>query len=180
MLIGDKMIDNFNDAMFLSKVDNVFVKIFTAVMLDELDDVKHFMSDKIYLDLKNNNINLNNLGRRQMYDEINVKSSRIDSINKDGDSYIIEVSLDARYMDYIIDLNSGEKVFGDDTRRVEVPYKLIFKKDINSSNQGMVRRCPGCGHPMDINDSGKCDYCGTIYNLEEYDFILDSIEKRLV
>ena len=83
-------------------------------------------------------------------------------------------------MDYIIDLNSGEKVFGDDTRRVEVPYKLIFKKDINSSNQGMVRRCPGCGHPMDINDSGKCDYCGTIYNLEEYDFILDSIEKRLV
>ena len=174
------MIDNFNDAMFLSKVDNVFVKIFTAVMLDELDDVKHFMSDKIYLDLKNNNINLNNLGQRQMYDEINVKSSRIDSINQDGDSYIIEVSLDARYMDYIIDLNSGEKVFGDDTRRIEVPYKLIFKKDINSSNQGMVRRCPGCGHPMDINDSGKCDYCGTIYNLEEYDFILDSIEKRLV
>ena len=174
------MMDNFNDAMFLSKVDNIFVKIFTAVMLDELDDVKHFMSDSVYLGFKDKNINLNNIGQRQMYDEINVKLSRIDSINQDGDFYIIEVSLDARYMDYIIDLNSGEKVFGDDTRRIEVPYKLVFKKALNSTNQGMVRRCPGCGHPMDINDSGKCDYCGTIYNLEEYDFILDRIEKRLI
>lgn len=174
------MIKDFDEAMFLSKIDNVFVKIFTAVMLDELDDVKHFMSDNVYLDFKNRNINLNNLGQRQMYDEINVKASRVNSINQEGDFYVIKVALDARYMDYIIDLNSGEKISGDDTRRIEVPYTLIFKKKVDTSNQGMVRRCPGCGHPMDINNSGKCDYCGTIYNLEEYDFILDRIEKRLV
>jgi len=179
MLIGDSMIKNFNEAMFLSKVDNVFVKIFTAVMLDELDDVKHFMSEDIYLDLKNRNINLNNRGQRQMYDEINVKSSSISSMKEENNQYIIEVNLNARYMDYIIDLNSGEKIFGDDTKRIEVPYRLIFKKNISSCLQDAVRRCPGCGHPMDINNSGKCDYCGSIYNLEDYDFILNKIEKRL-
>ena len=74
------MIKDFNSAIFLSKVDNVFVKIFTAVMLDELEDVKHFMSDDVYNTFKNRNIDLNNRGQRQMYDEINVKSSSINSI----------------------------------------------------------------------------------------------------
>lgn len=173
------MIKEFNEAKFLSKVDNVFVKLFTAVMLDELDKVKHFISDSIYDDYKNRNIKLNNINRRQMYDEINVKSSRINDIKQEDNKYIIEVLLDARYMDYILDLNTGNKVSGDDTKRKDEKYKLIFKKDINALNQGEVRRCPGCGNPMDINNSGKCDYCRTIYNLEDYDWILDSIEKRL-
>lgn len=173
------MIKDFNSAMFLSKIDNVFVKIFTAVMLDELEDVKHFMSDDVYNIFKNRNIQLNNKGQRQMYDEINVKSSSINSIKEDNNYYIIEVKLDARYMDYILDLNSGEKISGDDTRRIEVPYILTFKKNISSATQGIVRRCPGCGHPIDVNDSGKCEYCGSIYNLEDYDFILEKIEKRL-
>lgn len=173
------MIKDFDEAMFLSKVDNVFVKIFTAVMLDELDDVKHFMNENIYLDLKKRNHSLNEKCQRQMYDEINVKSSSVVSIDEKNGYYIIEVSLDARYMDYVIDLDSGDLLLGDDTRRIEVPYTLVFKKRISAIEQDMIRRCPGCGYSLDVNDSGKCDYCGGIYNLEDYDFILEKIEKRL-
>ena len=40
--------NNFNEAMFKTKVDNVFVKLYTAIILRDLSTVKHFISDKLY------------------------------------------------------------------------------------------------------------------------------------
>ena len=111
----------------------------------------------------------------QMYDELNVKNSRIRSIEVNENNYVIIVDLQARYMDYILDLESGTKVSGNDSSRIEVGYTLKFVKDASATVQGMVRRCPGCGSPMDVNNDGKCSYCGGIYNLEDYDWILVSI-----
>lgn len=30
---------------------------------------------------------------------------------------------------------------------------------------------------MDINNNGKCEYCGAIYDLENYDYVLVDIKK---
>jgi len=48
---------NFNEASFLTKVDNVFIKLFTAIMLNNLEEVRHFISDDIYNYYKNINMN---------------------------------------------------------------------------------------------------------------------------
>ena len=144
-------------------------------MLDEMDTVKHFISEDIYNMYQSRVDSLNSLGHRQMYDELNVKTSRIRSIEVLDDKYVIIVDLQARYMDYILDLESGNKVSGNDSSRIEVGYTLKFVKDASATVQGMVRRCPGCGSPMDVNNDGKCSYCGGIYNLEDYDWILVSI-----
>ena len=165
----------FNEAMFLTKVDNVFVKLLTAAMLDEMENVKHFISDDVYNIYQSRVDELNALGHRQMYDELNVKTSRISNIEVNANEYVITVELQSRYMDYILDLESGNKVSGNDSSRIEVSYTLRFVKNSSTMEQGMVRRCPGCGSPMDINNDGKCSYCGGIYNLEDYDWILVSI-----
>jgi len=39
---------SFNPSVFINKADNIFVKLFTAVMLNELDNVKHFISEDVY------------------------------------------------------------------------------------------------------------------------------------
>ena len=75
-------------------------------------------------------------------------------------------------MDYVIDMNTGATIEGDDTRRIEKRNILVFEKKIDSKNIGIVRRCPGCGASMSVNTSGKCEYCGTIFNQEDYDYIL--------
>jgi len=114
-----------------------------------------------------------------MYEELNVKSSRINFIDKDDSKYIIYVDLDARYMDYILDLDTGNCILGDNTRRVEEHYQLKFIKNINVLKQDIIRKCSNCGGVIDVNDSGRCRYCRSIYDLERYDWILESIEKRL-
>ena len=43
--------------------------------------------------------------------------------------------------------------------------------------QGIVRKCPTCGASMNINNSGECEYCHSIYNQEDYDWVLTKLEK---
>ena len=67
----------FNEASFKSYIDNVFVKLFTAVMLNEVPNVRHFLSDEVYSEYEKISADNEARGVIQMYDELNVKSSNI-------------------------------------------------------------------------------------------------------
>lgn len=171
-----KLDSTFSESMFLTKVDHIFIQLFTSIMLNELETVKHFITDDIYNRYKVMVDSFAEHNKRQMYDELNVKSSKIISIDEKDNKYFINVYLEARYMDYILDLNSGEKISGYDDHRIQVDYILEFVRNINVLSQGMVRKCPGCGANIDVNSSGKCEYCGAIYNQSDYDWVLNSIK----
>lgn len=165
----------FNEAMFKTKVDNIFVKLYTCEMKQDLSDVAHFISNDIENEFQNKINNLKKQNKRQMYDELNVKDTHIISRNVENDKEVIKVEIISRYMDYIIDKGTGSKVSGDDTRRIEKRNILIFEKKINTKEIGIVRRCPGCGASISVNTSGKCEYCDRVYNQEDYDYVLVSI-----
>lgn len=167
--------NNFNEAMFKTKVDNVFVKLHTAIILRDLSSVKHFISNKVYDKYQNYIDKLINNKEIQMYDELNVKDTKIINKYEDDNKYIIEVEIISRYMDYVIDEDSSNLIKGNNTSRVEKTNKLVFVKNKDTKEQKMARKCPSCGANISVNTSGKCEYCGSTYNLEDYDFILDEI-----
>jgi predicted lipid-binding transport protein (Tim44 family) len=169
---------NFNEGMFKSYIDNIFVKLYTAIMLDELDTVKHFISNNLYDKLKNQIDNLNSKNLTQMYDELNVKSSNIIDIKILDNEFIITVKLVARYMDYLIDKSTGNFVSGNNTSRIEKSNILTFKKKKDYTLQNNLRRCSNCGASIDVNNNGKCAYCGRTYNLEDYEYILYDIKEE--
>ena len=111
-----------------------------------------------------------------MYDELNVKDSQIMNVEVKQDVYEIKVFLQSRYMDYIINLVNGNVISGDDTRRIAVDYNLIFTKKIDAKEQGITRKCPSCRAPLSVNTSGVCEYCGSTYNQEDYDWVLTKLE----
>ena len=77
-------------------------------------------------------------------------------------------------MNYFINLDTGKTVRGVDNRREENTHTLIFKKRTDAV-KGAVVKCAGCGANLDVNFTGKCEYCGTIHSAEKYDYILTSI-----
>ncbi len=168
--------NEFNEAMFKTKVDNIFVKLFTSIMKGDLSDVDHFISDEVKSKYMTYINELKSRNERQMYDELNVKDTKILSRKELEDKEVIEVEIISRYMDYIIDIDTGETIKGDDTRRIEKRNILIFEKKNDTKDIKLVRKCPGCGASISVNTSGKCEYCGTIYNLEDYDYILTDIQ----
>ena len=168
----------FTESSFKTKIDNIFVMLHMSIMTDNMKRVDHFVSDSVYQEFNNRLSILNNNNERQMFDEINVKSTDIINVDITDTKYIITVKIVSRYMDYIIDKETGNYKRGNNTSRVEKENILVFEKNRGAKTQGVVRFCPNCGHPMDVNKSGYCEYCHSTYNQENYDWVLTSIITR--
>ena len=164
-----------NNAMFLSKVDNIIVMLHSAIMKRDLNIVKHKISDNIYneyIDKVNKLISNHEI---QMYGEFNVKESFINNIKVDENFIIVDVDMTVRYLNYVIDENSKEIKRGVNDHREEHNLTLTFIKKIDAKPLEPSRHCPTCGSVMDISKSGKCDYCGSIFNTLDYDYVLTKI-----
>lgn len=170
--------EEFNEAMFKTKVDNIFVKLYTCIMKQDLSDIDHFIGDKLQADLELKIDELKKQNKRQMYDEINVKNTKVLSREFDDSKEVVVVEVISRYMDYIVDSDTFEIISGNDKARVLKTNILTFEKKRDVKEIGMVRKCPGCGASISVNTSGKCDYCDTIFNQEDYDYILVSIDVK--
>ena len=170
-----KKIDtNFDEAMFLSKVDHIFIMILDAIMERDLSTVKHYLSDDIYNkfnDMVNSYLNSHKI---RLFDEMNVKSTNIDSVNITEEDININVTITSRYMDYFID-EDGNYISGVNDHRIELLHKLVFTKKINAKELKEARRCPNCGNTLDINHSGVCPYCNQTIDMSNYDYILVEI-----
>lgn len=168
---------DFNETMFIAKINNIFVKLLTSIMTDKLEEVKHFLSTEVYTYAQSVINEAKSLNGTHMFDEINIKDSMITDYIVNKDVYQINVYLQSKYMDYIIDLSNSKIIRGNNNHRIDVNYNLTFTKKIKTLNQEVVRRCPGCGAPLSVNTSGLCEYCGSTYNQEDYDWILNKITR---
>lgn len=173
-----KLDPTFTESSFKTKVDNIFVMLHMSLMTDNMKRVDHFISNKVYEDFNNKLSILNNNNERQMFDELNVKSTDIINIEITDDKYIVTVRIISRYMDYVVDKTTGSFKRGNNNSRIEKENILIFEKTRKAKVQGIVRFCPNCGHPMDINKSGYCEFCHSTYNQEDYDWVLVDIVTR--
>lgn len=165
----------FTEAKFRAKADNMYIQIFTAVMKQDLMRVKHFLSEELYARFEEKVKELQNKNLIQVYGELNVSDTNITKIVEDDKEFKIEVSLLTKYLDYQIDKNTKKMVSGNCDVRVEKYVKLVFTKIKNAKSLGVARACQGCGANLDINFDGRCPYCGTIFKLQEYDWILKDI-----
>lgn len=164
--------ESFSESTFISMVDNTFIMLLSAIMMNDLDRIKHKLSNELYNKylMVVNDLKIKN--KRQMYDELNVKSTFINSIEKLDDRYRIEVSLTSRYMDYRVDIDTLSFIDGINDRRVEKENILVFEKSLDAINEKMIKKCPSCGASMDIANTGKCTFCGGFYDTEKHDWLL--------
>ena len=161
--------------MFITKVNNIFVMLYTSIMLENLDRVRHFISEDLENKYESILKGYKDKNLRKMYDELNVKNTKIVNVSIENNKAIIKVDLVSRYMDYFVDRDTLKFVSGINNRRVEKMNHLTFEKIIGVNYKDIARKCPSCGANIDVNSNGKCNYCGTIFNTEDYDWILTSI-----
>ena len=166
----------FTESSFKTKVDNIFVMLHMALMTDNMKRVDHFINDEVYNKYKQRLDTLNSNNERQMFDELNVKSTEIINVDITDTKYIITVKIVSRYMDYVVDKTTNSFKRGNNQSRVEKENILVFEKNRSAKVQGVVRFCPNCGHPMDVNKSGYCEFCHSTYNQENYDYVLTNID----
>ena len=167
--------NTITNAMFLTKVDNIYVMLHSAIMKRDMDIVKHKISDNIYNYYENIVNDLKNNHEIQMYGEFNISSSNMRNIKIDENFIIVEVDMLTRFLDYVIDEDSKKIKRGVNDHRKEQHDILTFIKKIDAKPLEPSRHCPNCGASMDISKTGKCDYCNAIFNTLDYDYVLTKI-----
>lgn len=172
LVLEDK---TFSEAAFKAKVDNIFIQLYSAVMKQDLQRVKHFLSDEIFekYDRKVKQLQENN--QFQVYDELNVSDTNITNIEEDENEFRIHVSLLTKYLDYIIDKETRKFISGNKDVRTEKRVYLVFTKTKKAKELKSARTCASCGANVDINKTGVCPYCGSIFKLKDYDWVLTQI-----
>lgn len=164
--------NNFLESKFITNVNNIFIQLNLSIMENNLSKIDHFVDDNIFSELKSKLDDLNAKNQIQIFEEINIKQTLILKITNLEDKDIIKVNITSEYVSYVINKDNKTIISGNPDRLIEKENYLTFEKQKDANIQGEARKCHSCGSNMDINDNGKCQYCGAIYNLENYDWVL--------
>ena len=167
--------ENYTEETFKAYVNNIFILLFSSVMNKDLKRIDHFVSDDVYKQFENM---VNDLQDNiHMYEQLNVKTTEIMNITEFDDKYVAVVKIISRALDYIMNVD-GKIISGNDKTRVERENILTLEIMKDVKTQKIVRKCLGCGANMDVNYSGVCEYCGRVYNNQDYNWILTNIETK--
>lgn len=167
----------FDETIFLENVNTMFKKLLSSITLNNIDQIKHYFNEEIYNKTKQIIDSNNNKNQLQIYELLNVKDSNINKFTEFDNYYEIEVLLNSRYIEYIIDKDTSKVISGNTESRINVDYLLTLTKSKNTKEIKSVFKCPGCGASVDIDETGICDYCDTSFDLSNYSWIITKIEK---
>ena len=173
---------DFDEAVFLQRVVNGFVKTQYAWSEQDLRQCRAFISDgvrerfELYIAMqKAENI------RNRMKD-VEVDDSQVVSVTCDRHFDTIHVRIKASAISYNEDLDTAKRVSGNSDRtRTSFTEIWSFSRrpgaKTNPSASIFQGRCPNCGGPVEIVDVAKCPQCQSIVNSGQYDWVLSEITQ---
>lgn len=165
----------FSEAAFKAKADNIFIQLYTAVMKQDLQRVKHFLSDEVYAKYEQKINQIKERNELQIYDELNVSDTNITNVVETDEEFRLNVNLLTKYLDYVIAKDTRAFLRGNKDVRTERRINLVFTKPKRAKELKAARTCPSCGANLDLNKTGVCAYCGSVFKLKDYDWVLTEI-----
>lgn len=166
---------NFNESEFIGKVDRIFIMFLDSIMQRDVSVVDHYANDQIcsYISKLIDEYSQKHIIR--LFDEANIKSTKIIDFKMLDNKFIINVELISRYKDYFINEDDGNYISGINDHRIETSHILTFEKNINALDAGIVTSCTNCGNSINANVNGVCPFCNKVFDMEKYEYILTEI-----
>lgn len=164
---------DFNSSVFISKVNIAVKKIYYAVSLNQLDMCDCFVSDRVLETLKEKIKKAYDIGLRINYNDVNVETE-IREISIVDNCYQIDVMCDIKRIKYYTYLNDNSVAKGDPNYSMSVFHRFALRKRIDAQNS-RVYSCFGCGANINHNDSGICEHCGRIFDLDKFDYTIEEM-----
>ncbi len=167
----------FTTEGFSEKVKTAFLGIQDAWMNKNLGKVRKWISDGVYQRFNAQFTMMNALEQTNILSNINIRQIRVESTIQDGAYSIITASVYFSMDDNFIckkDPSFNERFTGDTATEY---WTFIKKSGVAEKDLYNTNNCPNCGFALK-NDAGqvsKCESCGTVTYLGDYDWVLCEI-----
>ncbi len=171
---------NFSQPDFCEELSNMYVRFQNAWQNKKLDDVRPCLSDAFYaqvdrqLDAYRKNRQTNRIER--------ISVLGVDPVGwkQENGNDVMVCRLRTRIVDYVVDDSTGNIVRGSNTAEKFMTYEWTLIRTsgrVTGQDAGTnASSCPNCGAPLDLNKSAKCEYCGSIIETDNFDWVLSGIK----
>ncbi|MBO6149222.1 MAG: zinc-ribbon domain-containing transport protein [Lachnospiraceae bacterium] len=171
---------NFNEAEFREKLSNLYIKMQECWHDRDIESLKPYFTDAFY-----------NQSNKQIEQKKRLKQTpcteRVAVLEVTPRGYYqasgmdhIVVRVRSRFIAYTLDDESGNVISGSKTNEKFLTYEwdVSRKSGIQTEERAEMRKisCPSCGAPVDINQTAKCPYCGSVINVDNEDWALNGIK----
>ena len=172
---------NFNQQMFLDRVQAAFFALQKAWMDRNLEPARVYMSDGIYHRWKAQIDAMIAAHKKNVLDNLVIGGVQIVKVQTDPNFDSITVRIDASAADYEVDDTTANKViYGSRQDQPFTEYWTFTRSGAARTKAGEgaeVTQCPNCGAPLSINESGVCSYCKATVTSGQFGWVLDNITQ---
>lgn len=177
---------NFSEEAMKQKISNLYVQMQNAWQNKDLESLRPYFTDAQFNQFDRQLDEFKKSGCTNYIERIAVLDVSLRGWSEDETNEKLVAMLNTRIIDYTVNDKSGEVVSGDKRAERFMTYEwtLIRSKGMktpeeteSSNSQGTTgRTCPKCGAPLDLNQSAKCPYCGSVISAQDYDWVIAQIK----
>ena len=173
----------FDINILLKRVENGFLKLQEAWSNQDLRPIRPFVSDAVYTRFSTQIAQQKEEGWRNVMENVRIKNSIVASAQSDKWFDTIHIRFEAEASDYRISLIDRKIING--TKKVApfVEYWSFLRRPgvHTSQSPGLWEgNCPRCGAQLKISAMSRCEFCQSIINSGEYDWVLAEITQESV
>jgi predicted lipid-binding transport protein (Tim44 family)/ribosomal protein L37E len=174
----------FTEAEIREKVANLYVDMQRCWERQDWEPMRAHLTDDLFSQMGRQLNELVTRGQINKMERIAVMDVSLMSFHQDEQFDNLTLRLQTRLVDYTIDRRTGKVVSGDPKREKFMTYDWTMIRTLGTKTTalGLDRKdkatsfnCPHCGAPIDLTQSARCAYCGSIVKAAEFDWVLSKI-----
>ena len=162
-------------------VSNVYVRLQHAWTAKDIEPVRPYFSNRLFSQFSNQLKQLVDSGRTNYVDNIAVLECRARGWYEDAGGEHIIMKVRTRITDYTVEEATGRIVSGYRDRESYMEYEYTLTRSSGSKTGVQTEKlqadaCPNCGAPINLEQNAKCEFCGTVTEAKDYDWVISEIK----
>jgi predicted lipid-binding transport protein (Tim44 family) len=171
---------NFNEQVFIDRAQAAFFALQKGWQERNLEPVRVYMSDALYHRWKTQVDGMVAQHKHNVMENLVIGGVRVVKASSDANFDSITVRIDASAADYDVDDQTNRVVFGSRQQRPFTEFWTFTRSGAVRTKAGEtaeITQCPNCGAPLNINESGVCQYCKATVTTGQFGWVLDNITQ---
>ena len=169
----------FSQADFKEEISNMYIRFQNAWQNKKLEEIRPDLSDDFYAQLDRQLDNYRKNRQTNRIERISVLGVELLGWKQENGNDIMVAKLQTRIVDYVVDDATGNVIRGSNTAEKFMTYEWSLIRTSGrqtGSATANATNCPNCGAPLNLNKSAKCEYCGSIIETDDFDWVLSGIK----
>lgn len=173
--------ESFDADSFIGRFELAFLAVQDAWQHQDMNPVRHFVSDGIF---ERFNLQIDeqiDLGYRNCMEDIKVYQACLVDVHRGAFFETVTVLVNASAIDYRVDKDTGKHLSGSKSSQRFAEYWSFIRRlgtKTSANDGGLIEGfCPNCHTEIRMNQGSKCPSCRAVLRSGEYDWVLAEITQ---